>query len=72
MGKRIGIVNVNLEYEIPEGQDAEEFLSNVELPKEYLEDSFEIVKIMHYCPYCEGYYDSNDGHSCERMRNKDL
>ena len=48
MKKRIGIVNVNLEYEIPadyKGTD-EEFLQNVELPKEYLEDSFEIVKVV--------------------------
>jgi len=44
--KRIGIVNVNLEYEIPKGQDPQEFLENVELPKEYVTDSFEIVKIM--------------------------
>jgi hypothetical protein len=44
--KRIGIVNVNLEYEIPEGVNAEEFLENVELPKQYVEDSFELVKII--------------------------
>jgi len=44
--KRIGIVNVNLEYEIPKGQDPQKFLENVELPKEYVTDSFEIVKIM--------------------------
>jgi hypothetical protein len=44
--KKIGIVNVNLEFEIPEGQDPIMFLENVELPKNYIEDSFEIVKIM--------------------------
>lgn len=46
--RKLGIVNVNLQYEIPkdyEGTD-EEFLENVELPKEYVEDSFEIVKIV--------------------------
>ena len=46
MKKRIGIVNVNLQYEIPEGENPEVFLENVELPKEYVEDSFEIVKIV--------------------------
>jgi len=48
MKKRIGIVNVNLEYEIPtnyKGTD-KEFLENVELPKEYVTDSFEIVKVV--------------------------
>ena len=43
--KRIGIINVNLEYEIPVGENAQEYLENVELPKEYVEDSFEIVKV---------------------------
>lgn len=46
--KKIGIINVNLEYEIPEdykGTD-EEFLENVELPSEYVSGSFEIVKII--------------------------
>ncbi len=48
MEKKIGIVNVNLEYVIPadyKGTD-EEFLENVELPKEYVSDSFEIVKVI--------------------------
>lgn len=44
--KRIGIVNVNLQYEIPENKDAEDYLCNVELPKEYVTDSFNIVKII--------------------------
>ena len=47
--KRIGIINVNLEYEIPddvlEGQE-NKYLANVELPSEYVMDSFEIVKIL--------------------------
>lgn len=43
---RIGIINVNLQYEIPEGEDAEVYLANVELPPEYVEESFEIVKII--------------------------
>ena len=38
------IINVNLEYDVPEGQDAEEFAQNLELPKEYVEDSFDFVK----------------------------
>jgi len=42
----IGIINVNLEYEIPEGIDPETYLENVELPKEYVSGSFEIVKII--------------------------
>lgn len=44
--ERIGIVNVNLQYKIPEGENAIEYLENVELPKEYVEESFEIVKII--------------------------
>jgi hypothetical protein len=43
---KIGIVNVNLQYEIPDNEDPQEFLENVELPKEYVCDSFEIVKII--------------------------
>lgn len=44
--RRLGIVNVNLQYEIPDGEDPKEFLENVELPPEYVEDSFEIVKVI--------------------------
>jgi hypothetical protein len=44
--KKIGIVNVNLEYEIPYGENPEEYLENIELPKEYVTNSFEIVKII--------------------------
>ena len=44
--KIIGIVNVNLEYEIPEGEDVMEYLENVELPKEYVSDSWEFVKVV--------------------------
>jgi|GEM_PF-5121354 len=43
--KVYGIVNVNLEYEIPKGVDAKEYLANVELPKEYVSDSFEFVEL---------------------------
>jgi hypothetical protein len=43
---KIGIVNVNLQYEIPDNENPEDFLSNIELPKEYVEDGFEIVKII--------------------------
>ena len=53
--KKLGIVNVNLEYVIPEDvytglsdEDAEKavenYLENIELPDNYVEDSFEIVK----------------------------
>lgn len=44
--KRIGIVNVNLEYVIPEGEDVKTYLANVELPPEYVEDSFDFVKLV--------------------------
>jgi len=46
--KRFAIVNVNLEFEIPKNvkdDDVEDYLANVELPKEYVEDSFEFVKL---------------------------
>ncbi len=43
--KRIGMISVNLQYEIPDGENADEYLKNVELPKEYVEDTFEIIKI---------------------------
>ena len=41
------IVNINLEYIITakNKDEAEDKIQEVELPKEYLEDSFEIVKI---------------------------
>ena len=44
--RKIGIVNVDLQFEIPEGENSREYLQNVELPKEYVEDSFDIVKII--------------------------
>jgi hypothetical protein len=66
--KKLGIVNVNLEFEIPDGQDPQVFLENVELPKEYVADSFEIVKIMPICSSCDTAYDEDDGHSCDRQR----
>lgn len=42
------IINVNLEYQFDVATDeqAEVEAQNVELPKEYVEDSFEIVKVM--------------------------
>ena len=44
------IVNVNLELICPNDikteKDAIEFAQNYELPSEYVEDSFEIVKIL--------------------------
>jgi len=42
------IVNVNLEYTF-EAENADEAINqaeNIELPKEYVEDSFEIVKVL--------------------------
>lgn len=41
------IINVNLEYivEAKNEDEAENLMQEVELPKEYLEDSFEIVKV---------------------------
>ena len=46
--RKIGIVKVNLQYVIPDNYEGtpEEYLENVELPSEYVEDSFEIVKIV--------------------------
>lgn len=46
---RIGIVNVNLQYKFKDSttdDEIEDFLANVELPKEYVEDSFDFVKIV--------------------------
>ena len=43
------IVNVNLEYVFPKAktnQEAEDLVCEIELPKEYVEDSFEIIKIL--------------------------
>ena len=45
MSKTTGIIKVWLKYDIPEGQDPEDYLANVELPENYIEDSFEVVKI---------------------------
>ena len=46
--KRYGIISVWLKYEIPQGVDVEEYLQNVELPEEYVEDSFEFIKVVKY------------------------
>lgn len=47
---RYAIVNVNLQYEIPDNckteEEIQEFTENIELPKEYVEDSFELEKIV--------------------------
>jgi hypothetical protein len=43
------IVNINIEIACPDAktdEQAEEFAQNYELPKEYVEDSFELVKII--------------------------
>ena len=46
---KIAIINVNLEYKFDNSmsnEEIEEKLQNLELPKEYIEDSFEFVKII--------------------------
>jgi hypothetical protein len=42
------IVNVNLEYhcKVETEEEAIEYAENVELPSEYVSDSFEIVKVI--------------------------
>ena len=49
--KKFDCVIVNINIEIPCGEakteeEAREIAENYELPKEYVEDSFEIVKVM--------------------------
>jgi len=41
------IVNINLEYivEAKTEEEVEDYVENVELPEQYVEDSFEIVKM---------------------------
>lgn len=49
MSKRKAIVNVNLEYDLPDNVPEEEindYLFDVDLPDNYLSGSFEIVKII--------------------------
>jgi hypothetical protein len=46
---KIAIINVNLEYKFDDSmsdKEIEEEMCNIELPKEYVEDSFEFVKIV--------------------------
>lgn len=46
---KIAIVNINLEYKFDDNvsdEEIQEYIENVELPNEYVEDSFELVKIM--------------------------
>ena len=45
---KIVIVNVNLEYsfDVDTDEEATEMVKNVVLPKQYIEDSFELVKII--------------------------
>ena len=46
---KIAIINVNLEYKFPDTMSESEIkdeLANVELPSEYVCDSYEFVKIM--------------------------
>ncbi len=43
MAKRIGIIQVKLQYEIPKGESVIDYLNDVKLPKEYVEDSMEII-----------------------------
>ncbi len=48
--KRMLIINVNLEYELPDNvktaSDLEDYYMDIELPKEYVEDSFEFQKVI--------------------------
>jgi len=44
-GERYGIVKIHLRYKIPLGKEPMEYLENIELPSEYIEDSFEVVEI---------------------------
>lgn len=48
--KRIAIVSINMEYELPDSikteEQLEEFLHEVDLPENYIEDSFEFVKVI--------------------------
>ena len=49
MSSKVAIVNINLEYEFSKDTTEEEikkFLYNVKLPENYIEDSFEFVKIL--------------------------
>ena len=48
MAKKIVIVNVNLQYVVNARDDADAItkVCNIELPHEYVEDSFEIVKVI--------------------------
>ena len=46
---KTAIVNVNLEYNFNDSASDKEIiekLHNIELPREYVEDSFELVKII--------------------------
>ena len=46
---KTAIINVNLEYKFDNSmsnEEIEEAMCNIELPKEYVEDSFELVKII--------------------------
>ena len=46
---KYAIVNVNLEIPVPDDSTEEEAIliaENYELPKEYVEDSFEFVKVV--------------------------
>ena len=46
---KIAIINVNLEYKFDDSMSDKEIeleMHNTELPKEYVEDSFEFVKIV--------------------------
>ena len=49
MSKKIAVINVNLEYEFSDNMTDEEIelaMQEIELPKEYICDSYEFVKIV--------------------------
>ena len=70
--KKLAIINVNLQYEIPSNVDVTEYLENIELPKQYVENSFKLVEIMKYCPHCKNYYSENTCNSCWELKDKNL
>ncbi len=64
---KIGIINVNLCYEIPDGEDAQDYLANIELPSQYVEDSYEFVKVINECGNCGREIEENETR-CQRCK----
>ncbi len=66
------IVNINLEYDFKakNEDEAETMAQNVELPKEYVEDSFEIVKTYPICDICKYEEDADGRCGCTNQNQK--